>query len=130
MWHVSTLNTNANAVIYNITPFVCGDTGDKNIPMKCGRHRNEIHRIMNMDGANIFEGDDDICLICMDSLDTKSIWGRFVCSTCPLWYHNDCLINYVNNKGLYHRDSCTARYDMTRLRCAVCRQSPRSIETL
>jgi len=27
IWHVSTLNTNANAVIYNITPFVCGDTG-------------------------------------------------------------------------------------------------------
>ena len=58
---------------------------DKNIPMKCGRHQNEIHRIMNMDGANIFEGDDDICLICMDSLDTKSIWGRFLCSTCPYW---------------------------------------------
>ena len=44
---------------------------DKNIPMKCGRHQNEIHRIVNMDGANIFEGDDDLCLICMDSLDTK-----------------------------------------------------------
>ena len=80
---------------------------DKNIPMKCGKHRNEIHRIVNMDGANIFEGDDDICIICMDSLDTKSIWGRFVCGTCPLWYHNDCLVNYVNNKGSYHRDSCT-----------------------
>jgi hypothetical protein len=106
---------------------------DQNIPWKCGRHQNEIHRIMNMDGENIFENDEndvDICIICRDSLDTKSIWGRFVCSTCPHWYHNDCLVNYVNNKGSYHRDSCTARYDMTRLRCAVCRQSPRSIETL
>ena len=103
---------------------------DKNILMKCSRHRNEIHRIMNMDGVNIFEGDDDICLICMDSLDATSIWGRFVCGTCPYWYHNDCLVNYVNNKGSYHMDSCTGRYDMTRLKCAMCRQSPTRIETL
>ena len=101
---------------------------DKNIPMKCGRHRNEIHHIMNMDGANIFEVDDDICLICMDSLDTISIWGRFVRGTCPLWYHNDYLLNYVNTKGSYHRDSCTGQY--TRLKCAMCRESPRSTETL
>ena len=101
---------------------------DQNIPWKCGRHQNEIHRIMNMDGENIFENDEndvDICIICRDSLDTKSTWGRFLCSTCPYWYHNDC---HVNNKGSYHMDSCTGQY--TRLKCAMCRKSPRSIEML
>ena len=104
---------------------------DEDITMRCHRHQNEIHRIMNMDGENIFENDEndvDICIICRDSLDTKSIWGRFVCSTCPHWYHNDCLVNYVNNRGSYHIDSSTGQY--TRLKCAMCRVSPRRIETL
>jgi hypothetical protein len=101
---------------------------DKNIPMTCGKHQKTIHRIMNMDGESIFQCDDDICIICHDSLDTKSIWGRFVCGTCPYWYHNDCLVNYVNNRGSYHIDSSTGQY--TRLKCAMCRVSPRRIETL
>ena len=92
------------------------ECGNKNNPMQCGKHGNKIHRIMNMERVNIPEG-EDICLICQDSLDTKSIWGRFVCGTCHHWYHYDCLVNYVNSKGSYHRDSCTTQYDMTRLKC-------------
>ena len=83
------------------------------------------------DGDGDADGDDDDkCMICHDSLDTTSIWGRFVCSTCPHWYHYDCLAIYKSKEDSYHRDSRTRRYDMTRLKCIICRQSPRTIETL
>ena len=92
---------------------------NRNIRKQCYKHGHKIRRILNIDRVNSTEGDDE-CLICNESLDTSSIWGRFVCR-CPHWYHYDCLVTYVTKEGSYHMD---------RLKCIICRESPRSIETL
>ena len=102
----------------------------EDITMRCRRHQNNIHHILNMAGENIFESDDDLCMICQNSLDTNIIWGRFVCGKCPYWYHYNCLVRYTSEEHSYHRDSPTDPYDMTKLRCVVCRESPKDIETL
>ncbi len=100
-----------------------------NIPMRCEIHGNEIRHVMNNDGVNSIDG-DITCLICMESLDTDSNWGRFVCNTCRQWYHYDCLETYAGNRNSYHRDNRRGQYDMTRLKCIICKRSPRTIERL
>ena len=98
---------------------------DKKKRKECSLHGNKIREFWNID-------DQDTCMICQYSLDTKSVWGRFVCHTCPRpnWYHYACLLTYLTNEGSYHMDRYTKRYDMNRLKCIICRESPRSIEKL
>jgi len=97
---------------------------NKNITMQCGKHGNEIRRMVNIDRY-------DTCMICQEDLDdTKSIWGRFVCGTCHHWYHYDCLETYTTKEDSYHKDNRTNRYDMTKLKCIICKGSPRTIERL
>jgi hypothetical protein len=89
----------------------------------CDLHGSEIREFVNIDN-------EDMCMICQDSLDTQSVWGRFVCHTCPRWYHYDCLESYKTIENSYFWDIDRHRYDMTRLKCILCRKSPRSIERL
>ena len=92
--------------------------------MKCISHQNKIHQILNNKRVQVIENDHE-CLICQDGLGTNLNWGKFVCK-CKVIYHYKCLQKYKNNEGSYHKISRDV-YDLTRLKCIVCRKSPREI---
>ena len=86
---------------------------NRNIRKQCYKHGHKIRRILNIDRVNSTEGDDE-CYICKESLDKSSIWGRFVCTSCPHWYHYACLVTYAED-GTFKCIICRNQIEIKRL---------------